>query len=141
MRHTTEGMDTNTITETTTRPPITGELVHAVSCRDFRAFERCLSAGVHLRALLPMGPLELDGAATVAGQFETWFGGPDDFALLEASAGAVGAKRYLRWRIRLNPAGSPERGRVAEQHLFTTGHDSIETIDLVCSGFQQLQAE
>ncbi|MFC6706208.1 hypothetical protein [Flexivirga alba] len=135
-------MDTNTITETTTtRPPITGELVHAVSCRDFRAFEQCLADDVHLRALLPMGLLELDGAATIAAKFETWFGGTDNFALLEASAGSVGAKRYLRWRIRLNPPGSPKRGRVAEQHLFTTGHDKIETIDLLCSGFQTKPAE
>ena len=83
-----------------------------------------------------MGLLELDGADTIAAQFETWFGGSDDFALLEASAGGFGTKRYLRWRIRLTPPGSPDRGRVAEQHLFTTGHDRIETIDLVCSGFQ-----
>lgn len=131
-------MSTNTITETTsiTQPPVSGRLVHAISCRDFRAFECCLADDAHLRALLPMGLLELDGATAIAARFETWFGGADDFALLEASAGAVGAKRYLRWRIRLNPPGSPAGGRVAEQHLFTTGHDSIETIDLLCSGFE-----
>lgn len=137
------GMSTNTRTEntTTTEPPVNGRLVHAISCRDFREFEDCLDDNVHLRALLPSGLLELDGAARIATQFENWFGGTDDFALVEASAGAVGAKRYLRWRIRLNPPGSPEQARVAEQHLFTTGRDHIETIDLVCSGFQQMRVE
>lgn len=135
-------MDTTTIIEpTTTRPPITGELVRAMSCRDFTAFEACLADDAHLRALVPSGPFELDGAATITERFETWFGGADDFALLEATAGAVGAKRYLRWRIRLNPPGQPESGRVAEQHLFLTGTASIESIDLLCSGFQQKLVE
>lgn len=131
-------MNTNTIPETTstTRPPVNGELVHAMSCRDFRAFERCLADDAHLRALVPSGPFELHGGAEIAGRFDTWFGGADDFVLLEASAGSVGAKRYLRWRIRLSPPGEPEHGRVAEQHLFTTGSERIESIDLVCSGFQ-----
>ncbi|GGB19009.1 hypothetical protein GCM10011492_06110 [Flexivirga endophytica] len=136
-------MNTNTIPKTTstTRPPVNGELVHALSCRDFRAFERCLADDAHLRALVPSGPFELDGGADIAARFETWFGGADDFVLLEASAGSVGAKRYLRWRIRLSPPGHRGDGRVTEQHLFTTGHDKIETIDLLCSGFQHEQVE
>lgn len=131
-------MNTSTITDTATtmQPPTNGRLVHAMSCRDFTAFEACLADDAHLRALVPSGPFELDGAATITKRFETWFGGADDFALLEASAGSVGAKRYLRWRLRLSPPGQPERGRVAEQHLFLTGTDRIESIDLLCSGFQ-----
>ncbi|MFT3834122.1 MAG: hypothetical protein QM711_12485 [Micropruina sp.] len=47
----------------------------------------------------------------------------------------VGAKHYLRWRVRMTGEGSRSH-RTAEQHVFTTGAGPIETIDLLCSGFQ-----
>lgn len=115
--------------------PISGRLLDALSRRDFPAFERCLADTVRLRALVPPGPFELSGPVAVADKFHTWFGGEEEFELVEASASEIGTKQYLRWRIRLT---SPESGqsRTAEQHVYTTGRDRIETIDLLCSGFQ-----
>lgn len=124
--------------ETMTAPPhtawpISGQLLDALSRRDFDAFERCLTDDARMRALLPKGPVELEGPSTIADRFRLWFGGADGFEIIEAAASDIGAKHYLRWRIRMTPGSGPSR--VAEQHLYTTGTGAIEAIDLLCSGF------
>ncbi len=106
--------------------------------RDFDTAQRCLADTVQCRALLPMGAFEFTGAAAVADRFRTWFGGDDAFEVLEASTAEVGEKQYLRWRVRMTSAAPTSR--IAEQHLFVTGTDAVETIDLLCSGFQSADA-
>lgn len=127
-------MDTMTAAPSTAWP-ISGQLLDGLSRRDFTALERCLSVDARMRALVPMGPLELTGAASIADRFRLWFGGDDAFEMIEASASDVGSKHYLRWRVRMTSAEMPAQSRVAEQHLYTTGTEAIETIDLLCSGF------
>lgn len=124
-----------TATAPSTAWPISGQLLDALSRRDFDALQRCVASEARLRALVPPGPFELNGPQAIADKFRTWFGGSEDFEMVEASASEVGTKQYLRWRVRLT---APETGqsRTAEQHLYTTGTDAIETIDLLCSGFQ-----
>lgn len=117
----------------TTAWPISGHLLDALSRRDFHAFEQVLSASARLRALLPPGPVELDGPTAITDRFRLWFGGNEAFELVEASASDIGAKHYLRWRIRMTSAAG--QSRIVEQHLYTTGTAAIETIDLLCSGF------
>lgn len=116
--------------------PISGQLLDALSRRDFATFERCLAADARLRALVPPGPLDLHGPEAITDRFRRWFGGPDDFEMLEASASDIGSKHYLRWRIRMVAGELPNQARVVEQHVYTTGTDAIETVDLLCSGFQ-----
>lgn len=121
--------------------PINGQLLDALSRRDFDALERCLSEGARMRALVPKGALEENGPAAIAERFRLWFGGDDTFDVIEASASDIGARHYLRWRIRMASADVPAEGRVAEQHLYTSGAGSIETIDLLCSGFHAENGE
>lgn len=115
--------------------PISGQLLDALSRRDFGAFQRCIAETARFRALVPPGPFELTGPVAIADKFRTWFGGSDEFEMIEASASEVGSKQYLRWRIRMTSSDSG-LSRTAEQHLYTTGTDVIDTIDLLCSGFQ-----
>ncbi len=75
--------------------------------------------------------------AAVIAQFDRWFGGADDFLLVDASTGQVGERRYLRWRIRLTSTWwRPEAVRLVEQHAFVTGDGLLQGIDLLCSGYQ-----
>ncbi|MFT3834677.1 MAG: hypothetical protein QM711_15400, partial [Micropruina sp.] len=61
-------------------------LIEALARRDFDAFQHCLADSAHLRALIPPGPFELDGSAAIADRFRLWFGGTDQFELLESTA-------------------------------------------------------
>lgn len=129
-------MTTTTVPVPSTSLPIGGQLLEAISRRDFDAFQRCLAANAHFRALVPAGPFELDGARTIADRFRLWFGGSDEYELLESTAAGVGSKQHLRWRIRMTAADAPHPQRIAEQHVFVTGSGVIESLDLLCSGFQ-----
>jgi len=109
---------------------VAGLFLDALTRRDFASLEACLEADVHFRALVPRGPFELSGAAETAGRFRQWFGDKPAFELLDASIGQVGGRVYLRWRLKTGAA------EIVEQHAFATGRDRIESIDLMCSGFQ-----
>jgi len=116
-------------TGTATALALAGRLVDALSTRSFDVLASCLAPDVQLRALVPPGPFELTGAAEVTERFRRWFGDEEEFALVDASLGDVGPRTYARWRIRV--AGS----HVVEQHVFLTCSDTVERIDLLCSGF------
>lgn len=96
-----------------------------------------LAATVRFRALLPPGPMEREGPESVAGAFRSWFGGADDFEIVDATVGEVGGRLHLAWRIRVRPApfGVAEGWHVIEQQAYADATTSIETLDLVCSGF------
>jgi hypothetical protein len=130
-------MDTDTLPRTAPDPawPVAGHLLDALTRRDFAAFADCLEPGVRFRALVPPGPFALDRADDVAAKFTAWFGGPDRFEVVDASAGQIGDKVCLRWRIRMWPADAPGAARVVEQHVYLTGADQVATLDLLCSGF------
>ena len=115
--------------------PIAGLLLDALTRRNFEAMQAVLDDDVRFRALVPSGPFQLDTAEAAAARFRSWFGGEDEFDVLDASVGEVGSRLYARWRVRMCPPGRPGESRVAEQHVFTTGTTRIASIDLLCSGF------
>lgn len=131
-------------TGTTTRPfdatsPVGQHFVLSLARRDFTGLESCLDPQVQFRALVPPGPFEVTGAADTVGMFRRWYGGEDDFELLESTVARVGGRTHLRWRIRLwDPDGSGA-GRLVEQHAFATGDDKITELDLLCCGWQPEQ--
>ena len=114
--------------------PVAGLLLDALAQRDFDALSSCLATDVHFRGLIPRGPFDVVGPDDATAYFRRWFGGGDDFEVVDASIGQVGGKLYLRWRVRMqSPTGA---ARIAEQHVFATVSDRIDALDLVCSGFQ-----
>ena len=115
--------------------PVVGLFLDALTRRDFAALQLCLDDEVRFRALVPRGPFELTGSTDAADRFRLWFGGEDYFEVVDASVGQLGSKLYARWRIRMVAADDPDSARVVEQHVFTTGTDRVETLDLLCSGF------
>lgn len=117
--------------------PLIGLLLDALTERDFEAMRSLFADDVRFRALIPPGPFELRTADETAATFRSWFGGEDEFAIVDVSLGQVGSRLYARWRVKMSAPEHPSEARVAEQHVFTTGTARIETLDLLCSGFQK----
>lgn len=114
--------------------PVAGLFLDALTQRDFATMSTCLDPEVRLRGLIPRGPIEAHQPDGVIGYFTRWFGGTDDFEIIDASIGQVRRKVYLRWKVRMqSPSGA---ARVAEQHVFADIGDRIAQLDLLCSGWQ-----
>ena len=106
--------------------------------RDFDRLAVSLGPAVRFRALLPPGLMEREGPEAVAEAFRSWFGQMEEFELLEATAGQVGGRLQLSWRIRVRPAPFDigEGWHVIEQRAFADVGAAIDNLDLVCSGFR-----
>jgi hypothetical protein len=63
------------------------------------------------------------------------FGGEDTVDVIDAAIGQIGPRIYLRWQVRMGAGGDPSSFRLVEQHAFATARESIEALDLLCSGF------
>jgi hypothetical protein len=115
-----------------------GAFVESLADRDFARMASTMASGVRFRAMLPRGPLELEGSETVAEQFRTWFGDAPDFEVVDASIGEIGGRLHLSWRLRVRPAPG-DRGpgwQVVEQQAYADATECIEALDLLCSGFR-----
>ena len=123
--------------KTMARWSVGGSFLEALAIRDYERMATTLERNIRFRALLPPGPMQWQGAPQVAEAFESWFGGADDFELIDATVGEIGGRLHLSWRIRVRPApfGFGEGWHVIEQHGYADATDSIQTLDLLCSGF------
>lgn len=119
------------------RLSVGGLFIEALARQDFAAMADCLDPSVRLRALLPRGPVEVNGCEEVAGWFGSLFGGPDGLEVADATVGEVGPRLYLRWRVSLRGPGPSGPLRLVEQHVFADGGERIGAVDLLCSGFAE----
>lgn len=128
--------------DTIARWSVGGVFLEALASRDYARMATTLGATIRFRALLPPGPMEWHGPQDVTGAFSSWFGGADDFELVDATVGEVGGRLHLSWRIRVRPApfGIGEGWHVIEQQAYADAADSIKTLDLLCSGFNAERA-
>lgn len=115
-----------------------GVFLEALAGRDYRRMAATLGTEVRLRAMLPPGPMDCQGPEAVTEAFSSWFGGARDFELIDATVGEVGDRLHLSWRLRVRPApfGIGDGWHVIEQHAYADAGDTIDTIDLLCSGFR-----
>jgi hypothetical protein len=124
-------------TNTVARWSVGGVFLEALSKRDFDELAATLGPNVRFRALLPPGPMEWHGPQDATEAFRSWFGEPDDFELVDASVGEVGGRLHLSWRLRVRPApfGIGDGWHVIEQHAYADADATIDSLDLLCSGF------
>jgi hypothetical protein len=115
-----------------------GVFLESLAARDYEQMTSTLSGNVQFRAMLPPGPMDWTGADEVAGVFTSWFGDAEDFELIDATVGEVGGRLHLSWRLRVRPApfGIGDGWHVIEQQAYADAADTIDTLDLLCSGFQ-----
>jgi hypothetical protein len=121
----------------TARWSVGGVFLEALANRDYEHMATTLSPGVRFRAMLPPGPMDWEGADTVSGVFASWFGDADDFELIDAAVGEAGGRLHLSWRLRVRPAPFDigEGWHIIEQQVCADAADTIESLDLLCSGF------
>jgi hypothetical protein len=115
-----------------------GDFLEALANRDYRRMATTLAPAVRFRAMLPRGPMDWEGPDEVSGVFSSWFGQADDFEIVDATAGEVGGRLHLFWRLRLRPApfGIGDGWHVIEQQVYADAGEAIESLDLLCSGFR-----
>jgi hypothetical protein len=122
---------------TVARWSVGGGFLEALADRDFASLAATLAADVRFRAMLPPGPMEWQGAESVGEVFGSWFGPAEDFELIDATVGEVGGRLHLSWRLRVRPAPFDigPGWHVIEQQAYAHAGDTIESLDLLCSGF------
>ena len=123
--------------QTVARRSVGDVFVEALARRDFPRMAATFAPGVRLRAMLPPGPMDWEGPDTVSGVFSSWFGEAKDFEVVDAVVGEVGGRLHLSWRLRVRPApfGIGDGWHVIEQHAYADAAETIDALDLLCSGF------
>lgn len=123
--------------DTPARWSVGGIFLETLASRDFGRMARTMGPDIRFRALLPPGPMHWEGPDAVTEAFRSWFGGAEEFELQDATVGEVGGRLHLSWRLRVRPApfGMGAGWHVIEQHGYADVTDSIEMLDLLCSGF------
>jgi len=116
--------------------------LEALANRNFDRLAETLAPDVRFRAMLPPGPMDWEGANTVSGVFGSWFGDAQDFELVDATVGEVGGRLHLSWRLRVRPAPFDigDGWHVIEQQAYADAGDTIDSLDLLCSGFHAEQS-
>ena len=115
-----------------------GSFVEGLAAQDFAVLGGALAAGACLRALLPSGLREWDGADAIADRFAYWFGDTEDFELVEAAVGEVGGRLHLQWRLRLRAERLGRGWFTVEQQAYADTDESgrIAQLDLLCTGYR-----
>ena len=114
-----------------------GLLLEALAARDFDRMTDCFTPAATMRALTPRGLRECDGAAQIVASFRGWFGGAEEFEVLDGTIGEVGGRMHVAWCLRMHPTPSgDDTWHVIEQQAYLHAGERIEAIDLLCSGFQ-----
>jgi hypothetical protein len=131
----TESSQPNTATQT--RWSVAGLLLETLAARDFVQLADCFEPAATMRALLPPGLSEFHGAAQIVESLQGWFGGAEEFEVLDGTVGEVGGRLHVAWRLRLRPTPwGDDAWHVIEQQAYLRAGERIDSIDLLCSGFQ-----
>lgn len=125
-------------TDPVARWSVGGVFLEALAARDYQLMATTLAPSVRFRAMLPPGPMSWEGPTATADAFSSWFGPAEDFEVVDATVGEVGGRLHLSWRIRVRPAPFDigPGWHVIEQHAYANATNTIETLDLLCSGFR-----
>src|SRR5438445_12139364 len=128
---------TDSTATTTTRWSVGGLLLEALAARDFAGMSDCFEPAATMRALLPPGLTECQGATQIVENIRSWFGGAEEFEVLDGTVGEIGGRLHVAWRLRLRPTPSGAgASHVIEQQAYRRAGDRSDAIDLLCSGFQ-----
>ena len=138
-RRTTVDVD-RTVTRTPEPAPnfaVAGQLLETLAAGDFAGLGTLLEPDATMSALLPRGFDEWRGPGEICAAFERWFGDVDEFEVVDASVGQVGARLQLRWRVRVCGARFGAGARLVEQHVYadTAPSGLIGGLRLLCSGY------
>lgn len=114
-----------------------GLFLEALAVRDFERMADCFTPEATMRALIPPGLSESEGAGQIVDNIRSWFGGAEEFEVLDGTVGEVGVRLHVSWRLRMHPTPwGDDAWHVIEQQAYLRAGQQIEAMDLLCSGFQ-----
>jgi ketosteroid isomerase-like protein len=118
-------------------------IVGALANGDFDRIASAMADDVSLRAVLPRGLCEWEGALAICDAFTGWFGGLDERDVTYSRCEDVGGVTHLQWRLRVRGERLGDGPRVVEQHVFAhfDPEGRIASMALMCSGFQIERAD
>ena len=116
---------------------VVGMFLEGLTTRDFDRLTAALDSGVRFRALLPRGLSECHGPSDAAALFRSWYKNAEAFEVIATTVSEVGGRLQMTWRFRLHPAPFDigDGWHVIEQQVFADAGDTIDALDLLCSGF------
>jgi TusA-related sulfurtransferase len=110
------------------------KFLELLAARDFDRLAASMANDAHARFLLPHGLEEYDGKDAIVARIRSWFGSATVFDLTSSTEDEVGMRHRISWRFSVVRDGSRQ---VIEQLVYLDlGHQGVERIDLLCSGFQ-----
>ena len=112
-------------------------IASAVAGRDGVRLAAAVTDTVRLRALLPGGPIEEHGRDAVVARFGGWFAGMDVVYLVESAGQAVADRLLIHYRLDLAQRGT--RWACTQTSICKIDDGRLATIDLLCSGFREIQ--
>jgi len=120
-----------------------GRFLEHLAAADFAGLASALEPDADLQALLPRGFVEWSGSDGVCAAFEAFFGGMDEYEVIDATIGQVGDRLQLRWRLHVRGGRLGPQDFVVEQHAYADAGPSgrLQHLALVCSGFRRDHAD
>ena len=117
--------------------PLVTAIAAAVADRDSARLAAAVTDTVRLRALLPGGPIEEHGRDAVVARFDRWFADMDTVGLVESAGEAVADRLLIHYRLDLAQRGT--RWACTQTCVCKTVDGRLAAIDLLCSGFREIQ--
>ena len=118
------------------RHPRATSIAAAVAGRDGERLGATLTETVRLRALLPGGSFESHGRDAVVARFTAGFADFDTVELANAAGEPVADRLLVHYRLGLRRG--PTRWTCTQTLICKTAGDRLATIDLLCSGFREI---
>jgi hypothetical protein len=130
-------------TSTTPEFAAAGLFLENLATGDFDLLAAALEPDAKLHALLPRGFVAWEGQAEVCGAFTGFFGGMDEYDVIDASVGMVGDRLQLRWRLHVRGGRLGPEDFVVEQFCYADAGPTgrLQFLALVCSGFRKQPAD
>lgn len=128
---------------TTPQFTLARSFLEGLTVQDFARLGDALTPDARLRALLPRGPMEWNGAEVIADQFARWFGGTETYEVVDAAVSEIGRRLHLHWRLRLQAERLGTGWFTVEQQAYADAGDGgrIARLDLLCTGYRRETAE
>jgi ketosteroid isomerase-like protein len=110
------------------------QFVAAIAAQDHEALTACFADDAILRALIPPGLREREGAHEAAELVHSWFADSQPLELIDSSVEELSDRLHVRYRFHGTEDGDDF---IVEQHLYgTVDGGKLARADIVCSGFR-----
>jgi TusA-related sulfurtransferase len=116
------------------------QLVEAVGSRNREGLREIVEPEARMRALIPPGPVESEGADEIAERYDSWFGWLAAVELISSSVEHIADRWRFSYRLRVRD-DSGQTMIVEQQGFCDVADGHVTGLDLVCSGFRQVVVE